>query len=131
MGDVLGSVLGGGAPLVNLITNGTFDTDSDWFKGTGWSIAAGKASFNGSSGNVLIQNNIVEAGKNYRIEFTVLDYVSGAISVRVGSGSTEDFSANADGDYTFDVAETVTDGIAFRSSGVSQFAIDDVAVYEL
>jgi hypothetical protein len=26
-----------------LVTNGTFDTDSDWVKGTGWSIANGKA----------------------------------------------------------------------------------------
>ena len=27
-----------------LVVNGTFDSDSDWTKGTGWSIANGKAS---------------------------------------------------------------------------------------
>ena len=32
----------------NLVTNGTFDTDSDWNKGTGWSIGSGVASCDGS-----------------------------------------------------------------------------------
>jgi hypothetical protein len=27
-----------------LVTNGTFDTDSDWTKGTGWTISGGAAS---------------------------------------------------------------------------------------
>lgn len=31
-----------------LVTNGTFDTDSDWTKGTGWSIANGVARSDGS-----------------------------------------------------------------------------------
>ena len=26
-----------------LVTNGTFDTDSDWIKSTGWTISGGKA----------------------------------------------------------------------------------------
>jgi hypothetical protein len=28
----------------SLVTNGTFDTDTNWTKGTGWTIAAGVAS---------------------------------------------------------------------------------------
>ena len=41
---------------VNLVTNGTFDADSDWTKGTGWSINGGVASCNGTSGATIHQN---------------------------------------------------------------------------
>jgi len=37
--DLVGSVEG-----AELITNGGFDTDSDWVKGTGWTISGGQAS---------------------------------------------------------------------------------------
>ena len=43
---------------VNLVTNGTFDTDSDWSKGTGWSISGGKARRSGHSVNTDIQQNV-------------------------------------------------------------------------
>ena len=33
----------------NIVTNGTFDTDSDWTKETGWTISNGKANFTPSS----------------------------------------------------------------------------------
>jgi len=32
-----------------LVTNGTFDTDTGWTKGTGWSISGGQASIDGSN----------------------------------------------------------------------------------
>jgi hypothetical protein len=32
-----------GSPYANLVQNGTFDTDSDWSKGTGWTISGGTA----------------------------------------------------------------------------------------
>ena len=34
-----------------LVTNGSFATDSDWTKETGWTISGGTANFSGGTGN--------------------------------------------------------------------------------
>jgi len=51
------------------VTNGDFATDSDWTKGTGWTIASGVASSDGSvSGNSYLINSSSTAivGKTYK-----------------------------------------------------------------
>ena len=57
------------------ITNGSFNTDSDWSKGTGWSINAtnGTASADGTSGfNYLSQSNIFDdASAIYKMIITI------------------------------------------------------------
>lgn len=55
----------------NLVTNGTFDTDSDWTLGTGWSISGGKAICDGTQSTTsgLIQNNVFENNKKYKLTF--------------------------------------------------------------
>ena len=40
-----------------LVTNGDFATDSDWTKGTGWSISGGKAIYTGTANASLNQSN--------------------------------------------------------------------------
>ena len=82
----------------DLVTNGDFATDSDWSKGAGWTIFNGKASNDGSSGN-LQQSSILEIGKVYLITVTVSDYVSGNVQVSAGAGPRGIVSAN--GTYTF------------------------------
>lgn len=60
-----------------LVTNGTFDTDSDWFKGTGWTISGGKANRSGASGNSPVYQNVpVVNGKRYIFSYT-RTYISG------------------------------------------------------
>lgn len=44
------------------LTNGGFDTDSDWNKGAGWTIADGAASFDAASGAELYQTVGLSAG---------------------------------------------------------------------
>ena len=41
---------------VELITNGNFDTDSDWIKGAGWSISGGTANCDGTTSDTIRQN---------------------------------------------------------------------------
>lgn len=82
----------------DLVTNGDFATDSDWIKGAGWTIFNGKASNDGSNGN-LQQASILEVGKVYLITITVSDYVSGNVQVSAGAGPRGIVSAN--GTYTF------------------------------
>lgn len=55
---------------IELITNGTFDTDTDWTKGTGWSISGGQATHTGTAG--YLSQNILTPGKIYKITFDIV-----------------------------------------------------------
>jgi len=83
-------------PTVNvigeeLVTNGGFDTDSDWTKGTGWTISGGSANANIASGFHDIDQAIdVVEGTLYRVEFEITAYTSGGVTPYLGnSGSSE------------------------------------------
>ena len=54
-----------------LVTNGSFTTDSDWSKGSGWSIANDKASYDGSGTGYqyILQSITTTSGKLYKINF--------------------------------------------------------------
>ena len=72
-----------------LVTNGTFDTDSDWTKETGWTISGGKASYNGSAAtSALYQNISAVSGTTYRVSFRVVNYVSGSVIAHLSNGSS-------------------------------------------
>lgn len=116
----------------DLVTNGGFDTDSDWSKPTGWTISAGKASCveAGSTFKNLTQN-IPELiiGVKYRVTFTVLDYVTGEIKAVVGATSPGT-GRTANGTYTEDIvcqhnSILYMQGVSFTGS------IDDVEVFQL
>ena len=86
----------------DLVTNGTFDADSNWTKGTGWSIGSGVASCDGTqTGNTsLLQTNLFTVGKTYQITF---DLTRTAGNFRLLVGST-----GSSGYYTTDDTHTYT-----------------------
>lgn len=56
----------------NLVTNGTFDTDSGYiYSGSGWAISGGVATHSGGSGAYIEQHNILKVGKTYTVTFDV------------------------------------------------------------
>jgi len=58
----------------NLVTNGTFDTDSDWTKGTGWSIGSGVATIAAGTSGVnffAFALNNSEINKWYKLTYYV------------------------------------------------------------
>ena len=81
-----------------LVTNGDFDTDSNWSKGAGWTISGGKANSDGTSGN-LSQTSVVTVNKFFKITITVSDYISGTVEVSAGAAPRNQMTAN--GTYTF------------------------------
>ena len=89
-----------------LVTNGTFAADTDWTKNTGWTIAAGVASCDGSQvGDSDLEQDIAFAsGNTYTVTYTVSNYSAGNIYTRVGTGNGTSRSAN--GTYV----ETITAG---------------------
>jgi len=85
----------------NQVVNGDFATDSDWNKGTGWSISDGVASQSGGVGQ-LSQNTGVTLGVICKVSFTTTLSV-GSIKIALGpSGPTTTF--NTSGTHTFEGA---------------------------
>jgi hypothetical protein len=81
------------------VTNGDFATDSDWNKGSNWSILNGVATSNGSG---LIQQSTSEltSGKTYKISFEITEYTSGGVKLYSGSGSDASTYKNTVGTHT-------------------------------
>ena len=123
-----------------LITNGTFDADTDWAKGTGWTITGGKAVATAATG-ILIQsitNKPLTDDKTYQVMFTVSDYVDGTYRVQLegmdNRGSGADITAN--GTYTEIITidtPTVVSASRFRITTIvdGTAKIDDVSLIEL
>jgi len=117
----------------DLITNGGFDTDSDWTKGDGWTISDGVASSDGSqsASSDLYQNAGLGAdGTPYQVTFTVSNYSAGNVRAVVG-GSNPTIWRSANGTYTERI--WVRNGPNFYMQGDANFigSIDNVVVKKI
>jgi len=118
---------------VEEIVNGDFATDSDWDKGTGWSISNGYASCNGEDSSAIKQEvSDLTIGKTYKIIFNILNYTSGSIKAYLpfGQPNLGDFSSN--GTYTLvtTISSSSQKEIYFRSN-LFIGSIDNVSVKEV
>ena len=125
-----------GSPYANIVQNGTFDTDSDWTKGTGWSIANGLASCDGSqsSSSLFYQNLGSLSGKTINISFTLSNYSAGHLTTAFfGASGTLDQQVSANGNYSFDIyiesGHNGNTGFTANSSFVG--SIDNVTLQEV
>ena len=86
---------------VQEITNGDFSNGSTgWSVGTGITISS-QANFTSVSGSYITQN-ILTAGKTYKLTFNITEYTSGTLIVFGGAGNNigSSLSLNAVGSYT-------------------------------
>jgi hypothetical protein len=116
----------------DLAVNGGFDTDSNWTKQAGWTIAGGKASRTASGeGTSIIANGavVVAPGKTYRIEFTVLDYVAGTVQSALSAVGGATRSAN--GTYIDYITAQSAGGVSFYGSAAFVGSIDAVSMREI
>ena len=119
-----------------LVTNGDFATDSNWTKGTGWSISNGKSSCDGVSfGNYLSQTSAstLILGKTYKVSFD-LEYTSGTLFCLIGSSNP---STNTSGNITtggskefYITISTLSDQLIYFRSNYFVGSIDNVSVVE-
>ena len=117
----------------NLVTNGTFDTDSNWTFGTGWSMGDGKAVRTGTTSSGLTQSGSFNSGKKYKLEFTISDYVNGSIKGEFSGGGGSDvfFTSNNIGNGTFTfITETTINRNTLQFYAFNSFdgSIDNVSV---
>lgn len=117
-----------------LLSNGSFATDTVWTKGTGYTISAGEAHAAAGTGSNLTQAYAFVVGQAYWVNFTLTDYVAGTVSVRFFGGTTvtpiNPVSANG---YHSGVAVAVTGNVTFAFNKDATFAgdIDDASMKEL
>ena len=65
----------------DLATNGTFDSDTGWIKGTGWTIDPGVASSDGSQvGDSDLSQTILTNAKTYLVTYTISNYNAGTLT---------------------------------------------------
>ena len=86
LGLGMGMPVAGGGLGPELITNGSFTTDTSWTKGTGWTISGGTANADGTGSFTEISQVIagLVIGAVYRVTIDVVTYTSGNGAVRVG-----------------------------------------------
>ena len=88
-----------GSPYANLVQNGTFDTDTNWTKGTGWTIANGKANATSASSDLFQIGVPFSLNKTYKLTYTISNYSQGNTRSILGGyifGSTR----NTNGTFT-------------------------------
>jgi hypothetical protein len=132
------------APVVigpELVTNGTFDTDSDWTKdplssGVLWVISGGNASIDGSQASIsdIFQNITVTSGSVYAISFDVT-VNSGSVQVMARNApwsSIPSSTITTSGSYQIvRTASLTTVPVSFRAVGGANISIDNVSVREI
>ena len=115
-----------------LVTNGGFDTDTDWVKGVDWSITGGEAvKTNASSSSNITQSVDVINGKTYILLYTSKD-ILGAGNMKSIFGGVFGTPVTSDGEHSdvFVALSTISLTIGIRSVG-STGLIDNVSVKEV
>ena len=116
-----------------LVLNGTFDTDSDWSKGTGWSIANGEAILTNGSGSLSKSDGILEVGKTYEFSIEITSISAGAFSPKTNTGQNifDSVTINTVGVHTSTFTVTGGVNLQIRASGTTTGSIDNVSVKDI
>ena len=114
----------------DLVDNGDFATDSDWTKGTGWTISGGSANSDGSGTSFLYQIISNAQTKRFLIEYEVKNYVSGSVSIVLGSAGSDQLTSSSNGVFSGTVIwDGTSDRLNFKSVSLDG-SIDNVSVKE-
>lgn len=118
----------GGSVNPNLIVNGGFDTDTDWAKGLGWTIADGKACCDGAqlSESDLAQSVTLEVGVTYRLRYTILSYTAGLILPVVGG--TNGTNTAGTGTVVEEITTVATGSMILKANADYIGCIDNVSL---
>ena len=119
-----------------LVTNGTFDTDTDWTLEDGWSIAGGVLSKATGSGNGRAASQAVNfvAGRTYLVEF---DYTDQGSDIAFGYGTLgnsagllqNNTALSGTGPKTITITPSFDGGfLGFRGNNSSVGQVDNISV---
>jgi len=112
------------------------EVGQNWTFGTGWSITDDGGNLkavadNAAFGVSLTQNISFVDNKKYRVTYTISDYVSGSITMNLGSAVTG-ATRNANGTYTEDYIHSGVNTLYVRpSTNNTSLTIDNILVVEI
>ena len=113
-----------------LVTNGTFDSDSDWTKEGTWAIAAGVASHGLGNNHDLYQQVNMIAGNTYIISFDIANRSVGTVSVRYNGNVILSGQPSGSPSFTF-TADATNLNLEFRALNNFDGDIDNISVKEI
>jgi hypothetical protein len=114
-----------------LVTNGGFAADTDWTKGSGWSISGGTASrIADATFTNLQQSSILVIGKTYEITLDVTA-ISGSLIVYAGGGSGSGSITTTGSKRLILTCVTTTNLVVQCATGPTTVTIDNISVREL
>jgi hypothetical protein len=114
----------------DVVTNGAFAADTDWNKGTSWTISGGNASCDGTqvdSGQTLNQTAILTIGVSYRVVYTLSGVSAGSIAASAGSAAGTSRSTNGTYEEVITCAGSTTLFLVTDADFIGN--VDDVKVY--
>ena len=112
----------------NLVTNGTFDADTDWTKNVNWTISGGVATHTPGTLDYLQQIVGQTAGLPYTLSFDVSGRTAGTYSATLG-GKNFVAAATANGSFSFTDIPTNANSLTFTADASFDGSIDNVSVY--
>ena len=113
-----------------LVTNGDFNTNSDWILASGATISDGKLNLNVGGGNGAYQVVTFTAQTTSKVVVVCSEYVSGSLQVRAGTTSNTETISGV-GTYTYYLPYASYPYVNFFSSGGFEGKIDSITVKEL
>jgi hypothetical protein len=116
----------------NVVTNGTFNSDTSWTKGTSWTISGGTANA-GGTGSSLTQAVTFVANTLYKVTYTVTSIASGNIKAQFQGGTAVVGTVRSTvGTFTEYLSSGNNTTLAMVSGGTSPDAkIDNITVEAL
>lgn len=128
-------VVDSASPGSELVVNGGFSADTNWTKGTGWTISGGTANHL-SNGTGTLQPAVSLAptvGATYQVSFTITSITTPTIGIRFtfGGVSINGFGEGFKevGTYTFNIKASSNANLVFTPLGTgARFSIDNVSV---
>ena len=114
----------------NEVTNGTFDTNTDWTLDVKWSISGGLLnSVASASGSSASQSTSIVIGKTYRVKYTISEYALGGVRIKLGTAAGTTRTDN--GIYTEFITCAGSSTIYIEGTALSNtMAVDNVSVLE-
>lgn len=115
--------------VVNLLTNGTFASDTAWTKGTGWTIGAGVATKAAGDATALAQAEALVAGRKYLLTYTMTRSAGTLTPGFTGTTPVNGTARSAAGTYV-EVLTAVTGNNSFQFAADASFigTVDNVSL---
>ncbi len=117
--------------MAELITNGDFAADTDWDKGTGWTISGGTATCDGSQvANTVLEPTVAvnaTATNDYVVTLTLLGYTAGNLAWRFGSASWNEI-VETDRKITWYLTAGNTQKLEIRGDANFAGSVDNVSI---